>query len=275
MRLVVTRLLVGVLGIIFLVAGVAKAMDITSFALEIKKLELDIFFPAKLIAYLAIAIEVFIGILLIFQNTHIAILTITSLLILFFLYITGYLYWLSLQGVEVNSCGCFGNLIQRTPKEAFLQDLLLLLPPVIVAWFFADKKRKISTYSLITAFCITLAVTGLAFSKERFPKVGKKVEEVCVRENVCIVDVVPEIIDYSGVVIFASRDKRWEDVLSFVDSTENAILLIPENNQSTFLGMGVGTPTYPVPEDFFLLFTLEPPFALYLKEGKIIKVASM
>ena len=37
-------------------------------------------------------------------------------------------------------CGCFGNLVQRTPAEAFWQDLLLLVPPLLLAFGWRDAR---------------------------------------------------------------------------------------------------------------------------------------
>ena len=54
----------------------------------------------------------------------------------FFLFLTGRNYWLVLNGLrdEDAACGCFGSLIERTPGEAFWQDLFLLLVPLSLAY---------------------------------------------------------------------------------------------------------------------------------------------
>ena len=47
------------------------------------------------------------------------------------LYVAFALTVLRAMAVGAESCGCFGDLITRTPAEAFWQDLVLLLPPLL------------------------------------------------------------------------------------------------------------------------------------------------
>ena len=65
-----------------------------------------------------------------------AVLVATGLLVAFFLFLTGRAYWRDVNGIVAGdpaSCGCFGNLLDRSPAEAFLQDVVLLVPGLLLA----------------------------------------------------------------------------------------------------------------------------------------------
>ncbi len=60
----------------------------------------------------------------------------SGLLVAFFLFLTGRAYWRDLNGIvagDPESCGCFGNMLDRSPGEAFFQDLVLLVPGLLLA----------------------------------------------------------------------------------------------------------------------------------------------
>ena len=64
----------------------------------------------------------------------------TAALVVFFLFLTGRAYVRHLQGIEPEtSCGCFGNLVQRTPAEAFWGDMLLMVPALALAFLARDR----------------------------------------------------------------------------------------------------------------------------------------
>jgi uncharacterized membrane protein YphA (DoxX/SURF4 family) len=125
-----------VLGIVLLVAVWAKAVDPASFAEQIRTEKLDFALSAPAIALLALALEAGLGLALLLGVRRNWVLVPATLLVAFFLFLTGRAWWLSAHGLRdaAASCGCFGNLVQRTPAEAFWQDLLLLVPPLVLAF---------------------------------------------------------------------------------------------------------------------------------------------
>lgn len=128
-----------VLGAVFLIAAWAKAIHPTAFVEEIANRGLT-FGPmgltAGVVAFLALALEAGLGTLLVLGVRRLWVLVPAALLVAFFLFLTGQDYYRHLAGVEVEgaACGCFGNLVQRTPAEAFWQDLLLLAPALALAF---------------------------------------------------------------------------------------------------------------------------------------------
>ncbi len=126
----------GFLGLVLLVAAGAKAVEPGAFAEQIRLEELDFLFSVRTVTLIALALEVGLGIVLILGLRRLWVLFPTTLLVSFLLFLTGRNYWLVLNGLrdEDAACGCFGSLIERTPGEAFWQDLFLLLVPLSLAY---------------------------------------------------------------------------------------------------------------------------------------------
>lgn len=125
------------LGAVFLVAAWAKALDPAAFAAQIELEGLDFLLPSSVVAFIALALEVFLGTALFFWVRRRYILWPAAALVIFFLFLTGRTYWQDMQGTlpeNAAGCGCFGNLVERTPAEAFWQDLLLMVPALLLAF---------------------------------------------------------------------------------------------------------------------------------------------
>src|SRR5689334_7788104 len=109
------------LGCVLLFAVWAKALDPAAFADQIRAEKLDFVFSAQAVALIALATETGLGLALLLGIRRMWVLVPATLLVAFFLFLTGRAWWLDSQGLlpkEASSCGCFGNLVQRTPAEA-------------------------------------------------------------------------------------------------------------------------------------------------------------
>lgn len=124
-----------VLGGVLLFASYAKAIDPEAFAEQIVAEGLS---PASLsfaVALFALALEIGLGSALVLGIRRLWVLVPVALLTVFFLFLTGRAWWNAAHGLgEVTACGCFGNLVDRTPAEAFWQDLLLLVPALVLCF---------------------------------------------------------------------------------------------------------------------------------------------
>ena len=131
------------LGGILLVAVWGKALDPAAFAEQIHADGLDRLLPAGMLALLALALEAGLGLALLLAVRRLWVLVPASLLVIFFLLLNGRAYWLAAHGQAsaAASCGCFGNLVQRTPAEAFWQDLALLALPLALAFVGRDRDQ--------------------------------------------------------------------------------------------------------------------------------------
>ncbi len=156
-RLWVPRLLAGAVGLILLIAGLVKAMDMELFIRQMR--DYGIISQHVLLAVSAwglIALECALGIgLLIFYRPKIT-LALTSILWLTFLGATS---WAWLTGAT-EECGCFGTWVESSPGQAVLENLILL-----VATLFAWVRYKAShrPQSRAKVWCVTIAfLIGIA-----------------------------------------------------------------------------------------------------------------
>ena len=104
-----------------------------------------------------------LGSLLVLGVRYRAVLVTSGLLVAFFLFLTGRGYWRDLNGIvagDPESCGCFGNMLDRSPSEAFFQDLVLLVPGLLLAALAVPQRhtlgRRVALAWLITAAAVAL-----------------------------------------------------------------------------------------------------------------------
>lgn len=154
------------LGVVFLVAAVSKVWspdDFATFTDQIRQEELDFLFKAPQVALIAIALQVGLGMALLLGVRHFGVLVPTWGLVLFFLFLTGQRYWFASQeSLESDSCGCFGSFFERTPAEAFWQDLFLLVPLAVISSWRRSKSERIPAVRLCLALLGALGVTSWA-----------------------------------------------------------------------------------------------------------------
>ena len=124
------------LGLILLFAAWAKLIDPVAFAEQIRIEGLAFGVSPLLAAMAAIALEIFLGAALLLNLRNRPVLVTATALVLFFLFLTGRTYWRAAHGIAppTGGCGCFGNLVERSPAEAFWQDLAMLVPAIALAW---------------------------------------------------------------------------------------------------------------------------------------------
>ncbi len=146
------------LGVVLLVAAGAKAVEPDGLVRQIQLEGLDFLFASTTVTLIALALETGLGVALLLGVRNLWILVPSSLLVVFFLGLTGRNYWLVAQGLRnPEDCGCFGSLIDRTPAEAFWQDLLLLLPALLLSfWHRPEMGRRLPRARLGIAAIVAL-----------------------------------------------------------------------------------------------------------------------
>lgn len=212
-----------VLAVVLLVAVWAKAVDPASFAEQIRTEKLDFLLSAPTVALIALALETGLGLALLLGVRRKWVLVPATLLVAFFLFLTGRSWWLSAHGLRdaAASCGCFGNLVQRTPSEAFWQDLLLMVPALLLA--FAGRGKPGERGPLFppvrTAVVLlgTVAVALFAWKAPELPldnvatrlRPGVRVSDLCAgsgREAICLNGVARGITEGDNLVLMANLD---------------------------------------------------------------------
>ena len=118
------------LGVCFILSGVMKAVNVYSFAQEIRlyiETYMDSFYVQWTveIAVVICAIETITGLLALRKKYEPAVAVVFLAIMSFFVWLTGMnLFSPSLMG-SIESCGCFGELIHFSPLSSFVKSVVL------------------------------------------------------------------------------------------------------------------------------------------------------
>ena len=125
-------ILSGIVGLVLLISGLQKAFEIDLFTRQIRDYEI-ITNPLLIIfsAWGLITFECCLGTALIINFQPKIAVPAGGLLFLIFIGATGYAW---ATGVT-DDCGCFGSWIERTPKEAMLEDIFLFAALMVALKF--------------------------------------------------------------------------------------------------------------------------------------------
>jgi hypothetical protein len=209
------------LGAVLLVATWAKAIHPAAFAEQIRLEGLDFLLPAMAVVYLALALEGGLGVALLLNLRRLWVLVPAALLVAFFVFLNGRGWYLDAHGLreQAAACGCFGNLVERTPEQAFWQDLLLLVPPLVLA--FLGRPRGARRFPPVRSALVAVAAVATLVLAWRAPSLplddlatrlspGVAVADVCAGGGggdegvaVCLDAVVPELAAGEHVVVLA------------------------------------------------------------------------
>lgn len=211
------------LGLVLLVATWAKAMDPSAFADQVTREGLDFLLPAMAVAMFALALEIFLGAALILGVRRLWVLGTSAALVVFFLFLTGRNYWRDLQGIAPDdgaSCGCFGNLVERTPAEAFWQDALLMVPALLLAFLVIDRQPAWPRIRLGIAGVLTVLTMVFTWKAPDLPlddwatrlRPGSDPATMCAGSEedatrVCLDGILPEITEGEHFVILADIEE--------------------------------------------------------------------
>jgi hypothetical protein len=154
---VVGLLAARILGVVLLVAAFAKALDPHLFALQLTDL-LPV--PSRLAfaaAIAAIGFEAGLGAALLAGWRHPLVLAVTTAT---FVALLGVVTWQLLWPSEVaGGCGCFGQLVERTPQQAFYEDLVFVALAGL-AWLGRGNGRYVPRWGPTSL----AAVVGMGFA---------------------------------------------------------------------------------------------------------------
>jgi hypothetical protein len=203
------------LGAVLLLGALTKAVDPLGLAEQIRVEGLDFLLSDWTVTFIALGLEFALGMALILGVRRLGILVPAALLVVFFLFITGRSYWNFVHGIEDASvsCGCFGNLVDRSPAAAFWQDFLLMAPALLLA-FVGRQESRFPSKRLGLVALVTVAGLVLAWRAPNLPlddlatrlSPGKQVEDICAgtdEARICLDSLLPEVSDGEHVVILA------------------------------------------------------------------------
>ncbi len=227
-----------VLGAVLLFAGWAKALDPVGFAELIESEGLDIVLSAWVWSVVMIVAEFAAGVALILGLRRLWILLPTALLVIVFVFLNVRAYWRFAQGIvdEEATCGCFGNLLSRTPAEAFWQDLWMLVPGLLLAFLARPRVIPYERLRLGIVAIVSVAAALFAWNAPELPlddlatrlKPGVEIADLCAGRDteetvrVCLDVLVPQLQVGRHVVIIASLDN--EELRAGMDELSAAAL---------------------------------------------------
>lgn len=142
------------LGLIFIVSGMAKTFNIEGFAVEIAQFA-DYYLAnwmvrwRTLCAILVCVAEVTVGCLAFRRKHALFVSAVMFVFLSFFLVLTGLNYFYPPAGGGVESCGCFGELIHFTPQSSFYKSLLLWGISIYPFIYSILSKQKSSIVALL------------------------------------------------------------------------------------------------------------------------------
>ncbi len=207
------------LGAVLLFGAVTKALDPAAFVAQVRAEGLDFWLPAAMVAFVALAMEAGLGTALLLGLRRLWVLVPAAGLVVFFLFLTGRSYLRAIQGiVDESGCGCFGNLVERSPAAAFWQDLALLLPGLVLAFLWrsvvpgAWPRARLAAVAAATA-----ALLGFAWKSPELPlddfatrlRPGVALTDLCAttaESRLCLSTVAPEMMSGRHLAVIADLE---------------------------------------------------------------------
>jgi uncharacterized membrane protein YphA (DoxX/SURF4 family) len=209
------------LGGVLLFAVYAKVLDPNAFVEQIRTEGLFTrFLSPSTAALIALAIEGVLGLALVLGIRRLPILIPATLLVAFFVFLTGRTYWLTAHGLikPAANCGCFGNLVERTPSEAFWQDLALLVPPLLLS--FLGRSRAPRPAPRLRMAAVALGTAGAVAFATQSPRLplddlatrlhpGVQIGDLCAGrgdERACLTTAVAGLDQGKNLVVLADLE---------------------------------------------------------------------
>jgi hypothetical protein len=285
----------GVLGAVLLLAAVLKALHPHAFAEEISAQGVTLGLPPFVAALGALALETVLGAALLLNLRRFAVLVAATLLVAFFLLLTGRTAWQAANGEldpNASACGCFGSLVERTPGEAFVQDLLLLVPALGLAWIGRPGARSGLRPRSVTTIAATAAVTAFAIAAPALPiddwatrlRPGVELDELCAGggdARICLSNVAPGLASGRQLVIvadvdddgFAEQGRRMNAWVRSGAEPPIALLadLTPERRQSLYWELAPAFDLHETPAALLRPLYRTLPRSFELDEGRVVE----
>ncbi|HXT21772.1 MAG TPA: MauE/DoxX family redox-associated membrane protein, partial [Thermoanaerobaculia bacterium] len=265
-------------------------LDPRAFAEMLQDQGLTFGLPPMAAAVLALAIEGGLGLLLVLGIRRRWSLAAVTLLVIGFVTLNGWEWWRAAHGAPpAAGCGCFGNLVQRSPAAAFWQDLAMLVPLLLLSWLALPRdSRALPPRRTAAAVVGIAAIAMLAWRAPELPlddvatrlKPGVELSQLCAGKEprVCLDDVLPDAASGRAWVVLVDLEQgeHWADALNaFAAGQSTPVMALasatPEEKTAFTWQWG---PTFPVHEaDAVLLRPLYRtlPRSFLVEDGRVLR----
>ena len=144
--------IMGLLGVTFTLSSIFKCIGLKTFALTVNDfcafLGLNVLYGyGMLLAIIICSVELALGIAAFIPKLREYVVWLYLVVMGYFSYIT-YFNLVSLYG-QIESCGCFGEVIHLTPAESFYKNVVLLFFSMIACAFTVYNKRVIKKNEVV------------------------------------------------------------------------------------------------------------------------------
>ncbi len=153
------------LGLIFVAAGLLKALDPAEFARQVAGYGLIGPEAAAVGGPLLIALETTVGVALIAGFRSRAAALVTAGLLVWFIGLEAY----GLAHGRSEACGCFGAYVQRTPAQVIVEDLVFLLLAMLTIWGLAGRRAAGGRAAPVAVAVAAALSLGFAFASPSLP----------------------------------------------------------------------------------------------------------
>ena len=283
------------LGAVLVFGAAVKALDPQAFVSQIEIEGLDFLLPAAVVTVIALALEVGLGSALILGLRRMWVLGPSALLVAFFLFLTGRAYYRDLRGIATEDeagCGCFGNLVERTPTEAFWQDLALMVPALAIAFLGRRTADGVPWIRLAVVATLTVGLLAFARAAPDLPldnlatrlKPDLTIHEICSGDGdsrLCLFTIVPELEEGEHWLVIADLD---EDLGKAVDSLNQHVFdggrmwvlssATPDENHTFFWSYGPAFEIREAPPTFLNPLYRTLPRSFRVKDGVVVETVS-
>ena len=283
------------LGAVLVFGGVVKALDPQAFVQQIEIEGLDFLLPAVVVTAIALALEMGLGSALILGLRRMWVLGPSALLVAFFLFLTGRTYYRDLRGIATEDeagCGCFGNLVERTPAEAFWQDLALMVPALAIAFLGRRAASGLPVVRLAVVGVLTVGLLAFARAAPDLPldnlatrlKPGLAIDEICSGDGdsrLCLSTIVPELVEGEHWLVMADLD---ESLGKAVDRLNQHVFdggrmwvlssATPDENRTFFWSYGPAFEIREAPPTFLNPLYRTLPRSFRVEDGVVVETVS-
>ncbi len=283
------------LGAVLVFGAAVKALDPQAFVSQIEIEGLDFLLPAAVVTVIALALEVGLGSALILGLRRIWVLGPSALLVAFFLFLTGRTYYRDLRGIATEDeagCGCFGNLVERTPAEAFWQDLALMVPALALAFLGRRAADGLPWLRLAVVGALTVGLLAFARAAPDLPldnlatrlKPDLEIDGICSGDGdsrLCLSTVVPELEEGEHWLVIADLD---EDLGKAVDGLNQHVFdggrmwvlssATPDENRTFFWSWGPAFEIREAPPTFLNPLYRTLPRSFRVEDGVVVETVS-